>query len=392
MSAAAAEWDVVVVGGGIHGAGVAQAAAAAGQRTLLLEEREPAFGTSSRSSKLIHGGLRYLETAQLGLVRESLAERAILLRIAPRLVRLVPFHIPIYRETVRKGWQIRAGLSLYWALGGFARACRFASVPRREWDGLDGLATTGLRAVFRYGDGQTDDDALVRAVLRSAASLGASLRWPARFLSAARVDGGYRVRFAEAGGETECATSALVLAAGPWIDEAQSRVTPPVERPPVELVQGAHILLEGELRSGIYYCEAPSDKRAVFVMPWKGATLVGTTETVFRGRPEEVAPLPEEIAYLRRTFANYFPRRSLDVRGAIAGLRVLPRGPGPAFRRAREVTLAVDDARAPHLVAIYGGKLTGYRSTAEKVLARLRHALAPRPPLARTEELPLEPA
>jgi len=134
-------YDVVVVGGGIHGVGVAQAAAAAGHSVLLMEKTDLACGTSSRSSKLIHGGLRYLESAQWRLVRESLRERRILLDIAPDLVRLVAFHLPIYRSTRRRPWQLRLGLCMYSALGGFDSSTRFRSLPRQEWSRLDGLET-----------------------------------------------------------------------------------------------------------------------------------------------------------------------------------------------------------------------------------------------------------
>ena len=161
-------YDVVIIGGGIHGVGVAQAAAAAGHRVLLLEKTALASATSSRSSKLIHGGLRYLESAQFGLVRGSLRERTLLLQLAPDLVRRLPFHIPVYAGTTRRPFTIRAGLSLYALLGNLAPDCRFASLPRTDWPDLDGLATDGLQAVFRYYDAQTDDAALTRAVMASA--------------------------------------------------------------------------------------------------------------------------------------------------------------------------------------------------------------------------------
>src|SRR5690348_12268607 len=167
------QFDVIVVGAGIHGVGVAQAAAAAGQKVLLLEQHIPAFGTSSRSSKLIHGGLRYLESGQFHLVRESLLERALMLKNAPELVRLRAFHIPLYRETRRKPWQIMLGLSMYAVLGGFKRGCRFGLLSKKDWSQLDGLKTDNLRAVFRYYDGQTDDALLTRSVLQSAMRLGA---------------------------------------------------------------------------------------------------------------------------------------------------------------------------------------------------------------------------
>ena len=180
----AEHYDVVVIGAGIHGAGIAQAAAAGGYTVLLLEQHAPAFGTSSRSSKLIHGGLRYLETGQFALVRECLREREFLLKLAPDLVRLVPFYIPVYRHTTRRPWQIHTGLSLYALLGGLGEHVRFTRVPRTQWDELDGIATHDLQAVYRYFDAQTDDAALTRAVLYSAQTLGATVKVPAEFLNA----------------------------------------------------------------------------------------------------------------------------------------------------------------------------------------------------------------
>ena len=163
-------FDVIVIGGGIHGAGVLQAAAAAGYSALLIEKSALASGTSSRSSKLIHGGLRYLESGQFALVRESLHERAVHLRIAPDLVELKPFFIPVYGQTRRRPWQLKLGLWIYALLGGFDASTRFGSVPRREWSELDGLETRGLDAVIRYYDAQTDDAQLTRAVVESARS------------------------------------------------------------------------------------------------------------------------------------------------------------------------------------------------------------------------------
>jgi glycerol-3-phosphate dehydrogenase len=381
--------DVLVIGGGIHGAGVLQAAAAAGHSALLVEERSPAAGTSSRSSKLIHGGLRYLETMQLALVRESLREREILLRVAPHLVKLTPFFIPVYDDTTRAPWKIRAGLSMYAALGGFDRDDLFQRVPRREWDQLDGLETRGLRAVFRYFDGQTDDAALVRAVLASARELGAQVEWPATFLGAQRVDGGYSVRLSTAAGERELRAATLVNAAGPWIAEVQRRIQPRPLVFDVELVAGTHLELEGVLERGIYYCEAPRDRRAVFLVPWKGRTMVGTTETPYQGDPARVAPLESEVEYLLETFRRYMPTRAAKLVDAWAGLRVLPKTASSAFWRPRDVTFTHDDESKPRLVAIWGGKLTGYRATAEKALASLAEQLPRRESRADTSTLRL---
>ena len=171
--------DLLIVGGGIHGVGVAQAGAAAGYRTVLLEQDSLAAGTSSRSSKLIHGGLRYLESGHIGLVRESLHERELLLRLAPQLVRRKRFYIPIYKQSSRSPFLIRSGLTLYAILAGGRSGTRFRSVPRREWDQLDGLSTKDLRKVYQYWDAQTDDRQLTAAVMRSAMSMDAHLCCPA---------------------------------------------------------------------------------------------------------------------------------------------------------------------------------------------------------------------
>src|SRR5688572_28196030 len=187
--AMAGDCEVAVIGGGILGVGATQACAAAGYRCAIIEQTDWAAGTSSRSSKLIHGGLRYLESGQWSLVRESLRERAILLRIAPDLVKPLPFLIPVYAVTRRRPWELAAGLGLYALLAGWTRRARFGThSPRRLPAALraSGLQVDGLQAVFRYWDAQTDDVALTRAVLQSARSLGADARCPARLLSAER--------------------------------------------------------------------------------------------------------------------------------------------------------------------------------------------------------------
>lgn len=385
--------DVVVVGGGIHGVGVAQAMAAAGHSVLLLEKRALAAGTSSKSSKLIHGGLRYLESAQFGLVHESLNERRLLLANAPDLVHLVPFHLPVYRETRRRPWQLRIGLSLYALLGGFRRELRFESVPRREWSRLDGLVTRDLVAVLRYLDGQTDDAALTTAIMRSAQALGAELALPAELFAADLVDDAVMVRYVQASGQHEVEARVLVNAAGPWACEVAQRVSPGIAVPAVELVQGSHIIVSGEPRQGIYYVESPRDGRAVFVMPWRGNTLVGTTETRFRGDPDQAHPLAAERHYLVSVLKHYFVQHaSLDARQVIdsfTGLRILPAGEGHAFHRSRETHLVTDRPIRPRVLSIYGGKLTGYRATAQQVYSRIAASLPARAPRADTRSLKL---
>lgn len=389
-------YDVIIVGGGIHGAGVLQAAAAAGHSALLIEKNALASGTSSRSSKLIHGGLRYLESGQFSLVRESLHERAVHLRIAPELVELKAFFIPVYSDTRRRPWQLKLGLALYALLGGFSPATRFGSVPRREWSRLDGLDTRNLDAVIRYHDAQTDDAALTRSVVESARSLGGELAVPATFLGARLVEAGVEVSFAQGGATVECGARVLVNAAGPWATNVARRVTPAIAIPNVDLVQGTHIVLPMAVSGGIYYVESPDDGRAVFIMPWKGATLVGTTETPYRGDPDQVRPLPEEEEYLLAVARRYFPAVAgvtrADIRDRFAGLRVLPAASEKAFDRSRETIFTADRDPHPRVLGIYGGKLTGWRAAAAQVLDRIGPSLAAKPRRAATDELVLRRA
>lgn len=389
------EHDVIVVGAGIHGVGVAQAAAAAGQRVLLLEQAHPAFGTSSRSSKLIHGGLRYLESGQLRLVHESLRERTLMLQNAPELVQLKPFYIPLYRHTRRQPWQIRTGLCLYATLSGFKDGYRFGTVPRSDWAQLDGLNTQELHSVFHYFDAQTDDALLTRAVLRSAQQLGAEFCAPARLTHAQLHPEGVTVTYLENGHSRSANARVLINASGPWVNHTLGLVTPKQPARLIELIQGTHIIVPGAVTRGIYYVESPRDGRAIFVMPWYGQTMIGTTETRYRGDPAEVRPLQAEINYLLQTLKHYFPAHrhlgSGDISRSFAGVRVLPAGTGHAFHRPRETLLDVDRDHQPRLLSIFGGKLTGWRATAEKIMLRVAASLPTRPMRADTRRIRLMP-
>lgn len=383
-------YDVVIIGAGIHGAGVAQAAAAAGYRTLLLEQYDrPAAGTSSKSSKLIHGGLRYLESAQIGLVRECLVERRRLLENAPQLVRLVPFHIPVYRNTRRRPWQIRLGLSLYALLGGKG----FQQIPEKHWSGLDGLRSAGLDAVFRYYDAQTDDALLTQAVLTSAQKLGANIRYGCELQQVHCTDKNCILTCHTQGSSEEIHTSTLVNAAGPWINNVVARIQPTPEPLAIDLVQGTHLVIPGQLQHGMYYLEAPQDQRAVFAMPWQDNILLGTTESLYQGDPAKVTPRQEDITYLLAVWNHHFKNKvaSDDIIDSFAGLRVLPHSNGKAFHRPRETLLHTDTNRCARVLSIYGGKLTSYRATAEKVIQKLKPLLPTRTPCADTRTLRLEP-
>jgi len=386
--------DVAIVGAGIHGAGVAQAAAAAGHSVLLLEQSAVGAGSSSRSSKLIHGGLRYLETAQWRLVRESLHERARLLRLAPELVQLRRFLVPIYQRTRRRPWQLRLGLSLYAALAGFGRGAAFGVLDRGQWSTLDGLSTDGLQRVFYYHDAQTDDRALTRAVVASARRLGAELLCPVQCTGATLHAEGVELHYRQDAVEQSCRARLLINAAGPWAASFARSIHPGIPIPDVELVQGAHIAVPGTASAGYYYLESPRDGRAIFVMPWHQELLIGTTETRFRGDPSTVSPTAAELHYLLGVLRHYFPRyrQELPQLRSFAGLRVLPRGPGHAFHRSRETLLITDRAPRPRVLSIYGGKLTTWRAVAERVMQRVLGSLPARRARARTDQLPLAPA
>jgi glycerol-3-phosphate dehydrogenase len=385
------EYDVVIIGGGIHGAGVLQAAVAAGHSALLIERHTLAYGTSSRSSKLIHGGLRYLESGQFALVRESLRERAIHLRIAPELVQLKPFFIPVYRDTRRRPWQLKLGLWMYALLGGFDAATRFGSVPKSEWSALDGLKTEDLDAVIRYHDAQTNDALLTRAVVQSAMGLGAEVAMPASFTNAALNADGVAVTYAFGGSSVTVKARVLVNAAGPWAPEVARAIEPAIDVPNVDLVQGTHIVIPFPVTAGIYYVESPTDGRAVFVMPWEGATLIGTTETPYRGAPDKVHPLESEEEYLLAVARHYFPAlKSLtraDITERFAGLRVLPSATQAAFDRSRETIFTTDRDPRPRVLGIYGGKLTGWRAAAAHVMARIGPSLPAASRRAATDQL-----
>jgi glycerol-3-phosphate dehydrogenase len=199
------------------------------------------------------------------------------------------------------------------------------------------------------------------------------------------------VRFDREGREERALAATLVNAAGPWIEDVRAALRPQPRGMAIELVAGTHVELPGKLEQGIYYTEAPRDRRAVFSMPWKDRVLVGTTETPYRGDPAQVAPTERELEYLVETWRRYFPDGSTEVRDAWAGLRVLPAGPGAAFSRSRDVRLVADDRERPRVVGVYGGKLTGYRATAGKVLRLLQRTLTPREQRADTRFLRLVP-
>lgn len=380
------KFDLVVIGAGIHGAGVAQAAAAKGLSVLVLERREAAgMETSRASSKLIHGGLRYLETGQFRLVYECLREQRYLLRNAPHLVRRSDFYIPVYRQSSRSPWWVHLGLCCYHMLAGWAKEHAIERLSLEQRASLD-IRQQDLLAVYRYTDAQTDDQALTRAVLESARSLGAEVRFNT-WCDQMEYAGEFRLRLNDG---SEVTSHALVNAAGPWANEVAK--IGGFQQQDVDWVQGVHIVLKQPSGAGCFYVEA-ADGRAVFVLPWRGMTMVGTTELIVDSPKAQATQA--EIDYLLNVYNHYFPQSTqtaADVTEVFAGVRVLPKDNRIANKRSRE-TLFVSDAGGAY-VAIYGGKLTSYRATAEKVMEQLspvlRDAVSDKTAFARsTINLPL---
>ena len=381
-------YDVIVVGAGIHGAGVAQAVAAAGYSVIVLEKNTLGSGTSSKSSKLIHGGLRYLESYQFSLVRTSLKERAMLCRIAPEHVSLQPFYIPIYKQTSRRPWKIRLGLSLYALLGNMHKNNLFKRLSKKILTTTDGLSRENLQKIYRYYDGQTNDKKLTEAVMASAVKLGAKLVEHSEINSITKNNKDFKVSYQNDKGEITINSTVVVNAAGPWVNEINNFINIKTKLLDIDLVQGTHIIIDAEPPSGIYYLEA-KDKRAVFVMPYeydgRTRTMIGTTEKIFEGNASDVKATEEEIDYLLNTYLSYFPKNNnIKKLFEFAGLRVLPKNNGSLFSRPRDTVL---HWATTGLLSLYGGKLTAYRSTSDLVLKKIKPLLGKKRRIAFTEQL-----
>jgi len=388
-----ADFDLAIVGGGIHGAGIARDAAGRGLSVVLLERGDLGGATSSASSKLIHGGLRYLEHLDLRLVRESLAEREILLATAPHLVRPLRFVLPLTPDA-RPAWMLRFGLALYDRLG-----------ARRTLPGSHAVRLPGtpwgaplrpeLERGFLYSDARADDARLVLANARAAAASGARVRPRTELFSARREPDGWRLCTRPAPAPNGAlpldvprapdafTARALVNAAGPWTIEVQRDVLGVRSRRGLRLVKGSHIVVPRLYPGEHAYILQQPDRRVVFLIPYAGDfTLVGTTEVVV-GRPGPAAIDAAEIDYLCAAAARFLreaptPR---DVHSSFAGLRpLLDDGRSNPSAVTRDYALETDADGAP-LLAVLGGKLTTYRRLSERatdlVTAALGHEAAP---------------
>lgn len=369
--------ELAVLGGGINGAAVASLASELGYRTVLFEKRDYGSGTSSKSSKLIHGGLRYLETGQFDLVRESLLEREALLRSRPHLVKSLPFLMPSYSGDLRPTWMLRAGMVLYDVLA------TTSTLPRPEWLSpreaqrrASTLRTAGLRGAGLYYDAQVDDARLVLEEILDAEELGtvcANHRAVTELSeSAAGCVLTYRDELTGALGSVRA--RGVVVAAGPWTDKIRAELLG-YGRALLRPTRGTHLVLREPLSEFAVVCASPVDGRIFFAIPWRDTTLIGTTDDDDNGDPDSVAPTAEDVSYLLDSAQSYFPERRLkqsDVVGAFAGLRPLIASGGQA---ASAVSREADIVCAGHMVFIVGGKLTTYRAVARRALASVARVL-----------------
>jgi glycerol-3-phosphate dehydrogenase len=387
-------YDLLVIGGGIHGAGIARDAAGRGLRVMLVEQDSLASHTSSASSKLVHGGLRYLEYLHLRLVRESLMERERLLAIAPHLVRRKRFVLP-YRSRLRPVWAVRLGLFLYDRLGPgstleSSERIRFASsiygAPLRP----------GLKYGFAYSDCTVDDSRLVILNAKDAALRGADIRVGHRLVRATRQGGEWRadIHCAATGASHVVNARALVNAAGPWVAEVIGRSLGIKSRQPVRLVKGSHIVVNRLYKGDHAYALQHTDQRLVFVIPYfDDYTLIGTTDVPWHGAPGVVAIDPAETEYLCQVVNRSFERQigPADVVWSFAGIRALQEdGAVKASAVTRDYVLEVDAAAAgAPVLSVVGGKITTYRRLAELALEKLAPWLGPmREPWTSSAPLP----
>jgi len=364
-------YDLLVVGGGINGVAIARDAAGRGFRVLLCEKGDLAAATSSASSKLVHGGLRYLEHGDFRLVRESLAEREVLLCMAPHLVRPMRFVLP-QGPGSRPRWLVRAGLFLYDRLGG-ARSLPGARALDLRHDPLGApLRTAG--AGFVYADCRVDDARLTVTTARDAAERGAVILTRTALIAAHRETDGWRATLQpEDGAAREIAARVLVNAAGPWVLDAQ-RLAGLSSGAALRLVKGSHIVVPRLYEGDHAYLLQNDDRRIVFVIPFEREfSLIGTTELPFTGDPASVAVSEEEVAYLCDAVARWFERPPLpaDVVWRYAGVRPLYEDRARSASAVTRDYVFDLDTSGPPALSIFGGKLTTHRRLAEHALARL---------------------
>jgi glycerol-3-phosphate dehydrogenase len=371
--------DLLVIGGGINGVGIAREAAGRGLRVVLCERDDLASGTSSRSGKLVHGGLRYLEYCDFRLVREALIEREVLLAAAPHIIWPMRFVLPHSPEQ-RPAWLIRLGLFLYDHLGGRKRLPASRTLDLRTAPEGRPLRKTFQKA-FEYSDCWVDDARLVVLNALDAAERGAEILTRTDCVSARRVDGHWQIQMAcrETGDQRTIHARAIVNAAGPWVEQVLERVVGINSRRRVRLIKGSHIVTRKFWEGPQAYLLQNTDKRVVFVNPYEGdLALIGTTDIAVDGEPEAVAIEPAEIDYLLAIVNRYFARdlTAADVVHSFSGVRPLyDDDQDNPSAITRDYVLEVEPDRPasdrPPILSVFGGKITTYRKLAEHAMTKL---------------------
>jgi len=369
-------FDLAIIGGGVNGCGIARDAAGRGNTVFLCEMNDLASGTSSWSTKLVHGGLRYLEYYEFRLVREALIEREILWQIAPHIIRPLRFVLP-HHAGLRPAWLLRLGLFLYDHIGG-----RNLLPPTRSVDLAHDVVGRPLIANrytkgFEYSDCFVDDARLVVLTARDAADRGADIRTRTRATEIRQADGIWQVTVENTMTKERSTIRARVLinAAGPWVENVLSSGAGVNARAKVRLVQGSHIVVRKLYEHDRAYIFQNADGRIVFVIPYQDDfTLIGTTDRDYHGDPSEVKATPEEIKYLCDAASEYLAKRVVpeDVVWTYAGVRPLyDDGASEAKAATRDYVFELDTPGGAPLLSIYGGKITTYRRLAEEALERL---------------------
>jgi len=361
-------FDIFIIGGGINGAGIARDASGRGLKVYLAEKGKVGSATSSWSSKLIHGGLRYLENYEFKLVAESLREREVITQIAPSITKPLPFVIP-HTKKLRSKLLIRLGLFLYDNLGGKTKIPKSSKVIFAEQ--YQNILQSKFTEGFRYYDVQVDDKKLVEMNIDNAKKMGAIIAEDTKVINANRIDNYWEITL---NNNEKIKSKILINAAGPWINETVNNVLKINAKKSIRLVRGSHIITKKLYEDEVAFTLQNEDNRVVFVIPYKGEySLIGTTE-VDVDTPDNPSISNEEKIYLINTINNHFIKQisQEDIVETYSGIRPLIED----FKDATKVTrdyifdLNEDESKAP-LLNIYGGKLTTYRKLAENVLLAL---------------------
>ena len=368
------EYDVIVVGGGINGAAIANITSKNNLKVALLERQDFAAGTSSKSTKLSHGGIRYLENLEIDLVRESLKERFIQLKSAPHLVKPLPFIIPVYKNDSRPLWMVKLGVGLYDFLSGRYRIGPHRSLTKDELIGLEpAVNPENLVGGILYYDAQMDDARLCLENVLTAAGQGTHAANYVEVTDFLKENGkAVGVKAFDLLGHLPFTVRAkkIVCAAGPWTN-LLSKMDHPSNRERMRLTKGVHLVYPGRLTQHALVLTSGGDRRIFFAIPWMGQTLIGTTDTDYTGFPDAVGVEPRDVEYLLGAAKRFFPKvdfKEEEILSTFAGLRPLVHQPGQPSSVSRK-HLSVESFSG--MLLVIGGKYTTYRKIAEDCVNKI---------------------